>query len=157
MYAAEGGAQQQQQQRQQEQVLLALQQLQAQQIDFQRRFQTQQQQPQQQQRKAENMVVKNMELLRRSRQSSAPITLPREALHPRHENYPRRAPLTNLKPAGLLQTPVLQQRFEVVAMDLFGPLPPGPQNEKWVFIVEDYATRWTALFALDNATKENCA
>ncbi|XP_047997557.1 uncharacterized protein LOC125235150 [Leguminivora glycinivorella] len=30
---------------------------------------------------------------------------------------------TNLKPAGLLQTTALNQRFEVVAFDLFGPLP----------------------------------
>ncbi|XP_048525456.1 uncharacterized protein LOC109534254 isoform X3 [Dendroctonus ponderosae] len=29
---------------------------------------------------------------------------------------------TNLKPAGLFQTPVQSQRFEVIAIDLFGPL-----------------------------------
>ncbi|CAH0723961.1 unnamed protein product, partial [Brenthis ino] len=39
---------------------------------------------------------------------------------------------TNLKPAGLLQTPTPQQRFEVLAMDLFGPLPAESQGEvKW--------------------------
>jgi hypothetical protein len=64
---------------------------------------------------------------------------------------------TNQKPAGLLQTPALQQRFEVLAIDLFRPLPPGPQEERWIFIIEDYATRWVELFALIDATVENCA
>lgn len=30
---------------------------------------------------------------------------------------------TNMKPAGLLKTPPVNQRFEIVAIDLFGPLP----------------------------------
>ncbi|CAK9832692.1 Transposon Ty3-I Gag-Pol polyprotein [Anthophora retusa] len=64
---------------------------------------------------------------------------------------------SNLKPAGLLQTPTLQQRFEVVAIDLFGPLPPGPLDEKWILILEDYTSRWVELFALTNASAETCA
>ncbi|KAJ8909250.1 hypothetical protein NQ315_012582, partial [Exocentrus adspersus] len=64
---------------------------------------------------------------------------------------------TNLKPAGLLQTPAIQQRFEVLAVDLFGSLPPGPQQERWVLIIEDYATRWIELFALESATADQCA
>lgn len=63
----------------------------------------------------------------------------------------------NLKPAGLLQTPVPQQRFEVLAMDLFGPLPEGDKGERWIFLVEDTATRWVELFALVDANAENCA
>jgi hypothetical protein len=43
----------------------------------------------------------------------------------------------NLKPAGLLQTPVLQQRMEVIAIDLFGPLPPASTGERWILIIED--------------------
>lgn len=35
----------------------------------------------------------------------------------------QRYKITNLKPAGQLQTPVPAQRFEVIAIDLFGPLP----------------------------------
>jgi hypothetical protein len=46
-----------------------------------------------------------------------------------------------LKPAGLLQTSVLQQRMEVIAIDLFGPLPPASTGERWILIIEDYATR----------------
>lgn len=64
---------------------------------------------------------------------------------------------TNLKPAGLLQTPVPQQRFEVLAMDLFGPLPEGDKGEKWILLVEDTASRWVELFALNDATAETCA
>ncbi|XP_022837616.1 uncharacterized protein LOC111364804 [Spodoptera litura] len=64
---------------------------------------------------------------------------------------------TNLKPAGLLQTPVPHQRFEVLAMDLFGPLPEGDKGEKWILLIEDTASRWVELFALRDATAESCA
>ena len=64
---------------------------------------------------------------------------------------------SNLKPAGLLQTPVTQQRFEVLAIDLFGPLPESSEGYKWILITEDVTTRWTELFALQNATAEACA
>jgi hypothetical protein len=63
----------------------------------------------------------------------------------------------NLKPAGLLQTPVLQHRMEVIAIDLFGPLPPASTGERWILIIEDYATRWIELFALVDATADRCA
>ncbi|GFU15404.1 transposon Tf2-6 polyprotein [Trichonephila clavipes] len=45
---------------------------------------------------------------------------------------------TNQKPAGLLRTPVYSQRFEVIAIDLFGPLPQtdtvyySPGDKVWV-------------------------
>lgn len=64
---------------------------------------------------------------------------------------------TNAKPPGLLQTPVMNQRNEVLAIDLFGPLPAGDQGERWVLLVEDTATRWTELFPLKEATAEVCA
>lgn len=50
-----------------------------------------------------------------------------------------------------------QQRFEVLGMDLFGPLPEGDNGEKWMFLVEDTASRWVELFALRTATAETCA
>lgn len=40
---------------------------------------------------------------------------------------------TNLKLAGFLQTPVMARRFEVLAVDLFGPLPPADTGERWIF------------------------
>ncbi|KAJ0170024.1 hypothetical protein K1T71_014630 [Dendrolimus kikuchii] len=64
---------------------------------------------------------------------------------------------TNAKPPGLLQTPVMNQRSEVLAIDLFGPLPEGDQGERWILLVEDTATRWTELYALQDATAEACA
>ncbi|GFT56299.1 pro-Pol polyprotein [Trichonephila clavipes] len=64
---------------------------------------------------------------------------------------------TNQKPAGLLQTPVPAQRFESIAIDLFGPLPETTEGMKWIFIVEDYATKWVELFPLKQATAKECA
>ncbi|GFU87869.1 transposon Tf2-9 polyprotein [Trichonephila clavipes] len=64
---------------------------------------------------------------------------------------------TNQKPAGLLRTPAYVQRFETLAIDLFGPLPETLTGKKWIFIVEDTSTKWVELFALAEATAENCA
>ena len=64
---------------------------------------------------------------------------------------------TNLKPCGLLQTVSSNQRFEVVAIDLFGPLPITTDGFQWILIAEDLASRWVELFALKEATAENCA
>ncbi|KAA5775435.1 transposase family protein, partial [Pseudomonas aeruginosa] len=51
----------------------------------------------------------------------------------------------------------MNQRNEVLAVDLFGPLPPGKQGERWILLIEDTATRWTELFPLKEATAEACA
>lgn len=64
---------------------------------------------------------------------------------------------TNLKPSGLLQTTSSKQRFEVVAVDLFGPLPQTEDGYRWILIVEDISSRWTELFKLIDATSEACA
>lgn len=64
---------------------------------------------------------------------------------------------SNLKPAGQLQTPVQAQRFEIVSIDLFGPLPDTQDGFRWIFIVEDNATRWVELFPLKIASAEQCA
>ncbi|KAG8229395.1 hypothetical protein J437_LFUL000916 [Ladona fulva] len=64
---------------------------------------------------------------------------------------------SNLRRAGLLQTPAQNQRFEVLAIDLFGPLPVTCDGDRWIFVVQDTATRWTELFPLKDATAEVCA
>ncbi|GFU94621.1 protein NYNRIN [Trichonephila clavipes] len=64
---------------------------------------------------------------------------------------------TNQKPAGLLRTPAYAQRFETLAIELFGPLPKTPTGKKGIFIVEDTSTKWVELFSLAEATAENCA
>lgn len=61
------------------------------------------------------------------------------------------------KPAGLLQTPATTRRFEVVSVDLFGPLPETVNRNKWILIVEDVCSRWVELFPLQNATSMECA
>ncbi|GFX78438.1 retrovirus-related Pol polyprotein from transposon 412 [Trichonephila clavipes] len=64
---------------------------------------------------------------------------------------------TNQKPAGLLRTPVYSQRFEIIAIDLFGPLPQTDTGKQWIFIVDDCATKWVELFALSHASARQCA
>ncbi|GBL89307.1 Transposon Tf2-11 polyprotein [Araneus ventricosus] len=64
---------------------------------------------------------------------------------------------TNQKPAGLLQTPVPAQRFESIAIDLYGPLPETSEGMKWIFIVEVCTTKWVELFPLKQATVKECA
>ncbi|GFY29536.1 transposon Ty3-I Gag-Pol polyprotein [Trichonephila clavipes] len=64
---------------------------------------------------------------------------------------------TNQKPAGLLRTPVYSQRSEVIAIDLFGPLPQTDTGKQWIFIVQDCATKWVELFALSQASARQCA
>ncbi|GFW07855.1 transposon Tf2-8 polyprotein [Trichonephila clavipes] len=64
---------------------------------------------------------------------------------------------SNQKPSGLLQTPVPAQRFETLAIDLFGPLPESKEGKRWILIIEDCTTKWVKLFALPNATAKECA
>lgn len=64
---------------------------------------------------------------------------------------------SNKKPAGLYQSTPNSQRFEVLSIDLFGPLPKGPTGEKWILIIEDTTSRWVELFPLNEATSKNCA
>lgn len=64
---------------------------------------------------------------------------------------------SNQKPAGLLQTPVMSQRFETLSIDLFGPLPEDKDGMKWIFIVEDPTTKWVELFAMRKADAKSCA
>ncbi|GFW10305.1 hypothetical protein TNCV_5096561 [Trichonephila clavipes] len=63
---------------------------------------------------------------------------------------------SNQKPSGLLRTPVLTQRFETLAIDLFGPLPESKDGKRWILIIEDCTTKWVELFALLNDTAKEC-
>ncbi|GFX34620.1 transposon Tf2-11 polyprotein [Trichonephila clavipes] len=96
-------------------------------------------------------------------------TAERELIMQRHHNDPMaghygekcpecaRFKATNQKPAGLLRTPVYSKEFEVIAIDLFGPLPQTDPGKQWIFIVEDCATKWVELFALSKASARQCA
>lgn len=63
----------------------------------------------------------------------------------------------NLKPAGLIQSTATHQRFETIAIDLFGPLPTSEEGYRHILVVEDIASRWIELFKLKEATAEKCA
>ncbi|XP_017469475.1 PREDICTED: uncharacterized protein K02A2.6-like [Rhagoletis zephyria] len=69
----------------------------------------------------------------------------------------QRYKVTNLKPMGQYQTVSSKQRFEAIAIDLFGPLPPDANGLQWIYIIEDVASRWVELFPLKEASAENCA
>ncbi|GFX93185.1 transposon Ty3-G Gag-Pol polyprotein [Trichonephila clavipes] len=58
---------------------------------------------------------------------------------------------------GMKKTPVYSQKFEVIAIDLFGPLPQTDSGKQWIFIVDDCATKWVELFALSQANVRQCA
>ena len=60
------------------------------------------------------------------------------------------------KPAGLLQSMANFRRFEVIAIDIFGPLPTTMDGYKNILIVEDIASRWTEIFPMKEATTETC-
>lgn len=64
---------------------------------------------------------------------------------------------SNLVPAGLIQTPPMNKRFETVSFDLVGPLPVTPRGNRWILVVEDTASRWVELFPLPEATAHHCA
>jgi len=61
---------------------------------------------------------------------------------------------SNLKSARFLRTPAATRRFEVLAMDLFGSLSNTSEGYRWIFIIEDVATKWIELFPLKNATAD---
>ena len=63
---------------------------------------------------------------------------------------------SNQKPSGLLQTPIYNQRFETLSIDLFGPLPKS-NDKRWIFIVEDCSIKWVELFSITYATAKDCA
>lgn len=47
---------------------------------------------------------------------------------------------------------MMQQRFEVLCIDLFGLLVTSPDGYRFVMVVKDTASRWLELFALKAAT-----
>ncbi|GFT04035.1 uncharacterized protein TNCV_3345971 [Trichonephila clavipes] len=90
--------------------------------------------------------------------NSPPISVPPYRMSP-VKNCPDciKYKASNQKPSGLLQTPVPSQRFETLAIDLFGPLPESKDGKRWILIIEDCTTKWVELFALPNATAKECA
>ena len=63
----------------------------------------------------------------------------------------------NSKPCRLAHTPMKQQCFEVLCIDLFGPLVTSPNGYRFVLVVDDMASRCLELLALEAATAKVCA
>ncbi|GFU93645.1 hypothetical protein TNCV_3018331 [Trichonephila clavipes] len=88
-------------------------------------------------------------------------TAERELIMERHHNdpiaghYGRRGNIPENRQTILLDRH--EKRFEVIAVDLFGPLPQTDTGKQWIFIVEDCATKWVELFALSQASARQCA
>ncbi|GFW80492.1 CCHC-type domain-containing protein [Trichonephila clavipes] len=81
--------------------------------------------------------------------NSPPISVPPYRMSPvKNCPYCIKYKASNQKPSGLLQTPVPAQRFETLAIDLFGPLPESKDGKRWILIIEDCTTKWVELFAL---------
>ncbi|GFX38361.1 retrovirus-related Pol polyprotein from transposon 412 [Trichonephila clavipes] len=81
--------------------------------------------------------------------NSPPISLPSYRMSP-VKNCPDciKYKASNQKPSELLQTPVPAQRFETLAIDLFGPLSESKDGKRWILIIED---------CIPNATAKECA
>ena len=60
----------------------------------------------------------------------------------------------NQNPAGLVQTPVMCQRFEIFSINLFGPLVPGPEGQRYILNIEEAASCWIELFALGSLSRD---
>ncbi|GFS50244.1 retrovirus-related Pol polyprotein from transposon 17.6 [Trichonephila clavipes] len=84
-------------------------------------------------------------------------TAERELIMERHHNDPMAGHYGEEEHSRKSPDDIIGQRFEVIAIDLFGPLPQTDTGKQWIFIVEDCATKWVELFALSQASARQCA
>ena len=57
------------------------------------------------------------------------------------------------KAKAALQTVPVGEPFEMLAMDFLGPLPTTEKGNKYILLVEDYFTKWTEAFPLQDQTQ----
>ncbi|GFX73482.1 retrovirus-related Pol polyprotein from transposon 17.6 [Trichonephila clavipes] len=74
----------------------------------------------------------------------------RSLLNPTERNY------STTKRKALAVTPVSSQRFETLAIDLFGSLTESKDGKKWIIIIENCTTKLVELFSLPNPTAKEC-
>lgn len=56
------------------------------------------------------------------------------------------------KPAGLMVAqPKVQQPFEMISMDLMGPLPRSMKGKQYILVVTDYFTKYSLIYSLKDA------
>lgn len=61
------------------------------------------------------------------------------------------------KPAGMLQQTEAQEPWELLGMDLMGPLPRSTQGNTQLLVVVDYYSHWVELFPIRKASAETIA
>jgi len=54
---------------------------------------------------------------------------------------------------GLMQPIVTTEPFELVGMDLFGPLPVTDGGYEWVIVFTDHFTKWVEIHPIKRANK----
>ena len=59
---------------------------------------------------------------------------------------------SNQKPAGLLQTTVVEEPNYMLGIDYMGPLPITKQRNTFLLVIVDYYTKWVELFPLRDST-----
>jgi len=63
----------------------------------------------------------------------------------------------NTKPHGQMQPTKRRGPWDMIAMDLMGPLPTTKNRNTQLLVIVDHFSKWTELFALRNATAANIA
>ena len=58
---------------------------------------------------------------------------------------------------GLIQPIVATEPFEIVGMDLFGPLPKTDEGYEWVITFTDHYTKWVEIHPIKRASEEATA
>lgn len=66
------------------------------------------------------------------------------------------AVLYRYNPNYIVQIPFYAQIYEVLSIDLFGPLLITPEGHQYIFIVKDTSTKWVELFSSMKATVREC-
>ena len=62
-----------------------------------------------------------------------------------------------LKPAGQAKIFMATRPFELVAMDIVGPLPTTARGHKFVLVITDNFTKWVEAYPLISHTADNIA
>lgn len=60
------------------------------------------------------------------------------------------------KPAGRIQQTITTQPWQMMGVDLMGPLPRSSRLNTHLFVFIDYYTRWVEMFPLWEASAETC-
>ena len=67
----------------------------------------------------------------------------------------------NMKPRKTPKAPLgnmsVGAPLDRIGIDLLGPLPETPRDNKFILALQDYFTKWVEIYAIPDATAETCA